>query len=57
MGNTCALCGYTCTADDYCSGCDSYICGRHVYNPGGSEHVPSAHDAGEAERRVERPAR
>ena len=57
MGNTCALCGYHCTGDDYCAGCESYICGKHVYNPGAGPHAPTDHDAGDAEQRVERPGR
>jgi hypothetical protein len=45
MENTCELCGYKCTGDDYCPGCEKYICGKHVYNPGPGPHEPKDHTA------------
>lgn len=45
MNNKCALCQYQCSSDDYCHGCESYICGKHVYNPGVGPHQPKDHTA------------
>jgi hypothetical protein len=47
----CAICGYNCTADDFCAGCNSFVCPKHVYNPGAGPHTPSDHTADENGRR------
>jgi len=43
--SNCAICGYICTANDFCAGCNAFICPKHVYNPGAGPHSPSDHTA------------
>lgn len=48
---SCAICGYSCKADDFCAGCNAFICGKHVYDPGVGPHRLEDHTADENGRR------